>query len=578
MNPRVLFFADPHPIRNSFIEFLSPAKSMCEIGSHIKKFDIEWRLFSNDHILDALINDCHPDNLLRPDTLDSDTISSFFSEWNHEKIEERTALINGHGSTYIFYKELLAKIYNQFEFTHVVLWSENGAVANFASERGIGIIHLELGPTRQPFQETIYLDPFGTNGNNFLKGINIPCVHQTKRSVDTWTSFALQDLRNKHVNSLKCLPLTEEFRNLYDEKYIVIALQLADDINTILNSPFGTPKEFLEHIIPPLLNMGYHVLIKGHPSALSRPYNLVQETAALSYSSTFEGNVTVIDRNLPVADFIPIIVHAQYVISINSSVSFESWLLGTPGLVFGDSSYDVNGQLKESSEIFLNTGDFNYRNFTDNYNFLLKNYFIPNHPPFIGKILSRMIHNYDFKGSKLDYYNWILENIDTLNIDIEIENSKTSWIKLREELLCNADISDRYFHYIIERSDLNDDHLIFKGWAGRNDIYSTHPIEAALVYDNKIISVMPLSERPDVSATHSMIHRNCGFSFVVKREEIPDLHLLRFVLIGEDQANIIPFFNGPSKDTTSLRLLRRIFNRIKAGRIFTLLPHRPSQP
>lgn len=572
MNPRVLFFADPHPIRNSFIEFLTPAKSMCEIGSEIKQFGIEWRLFSNDHILDALANDCHPDNILRPDRLVSDTISSYFSEWNSEKIEERTALINGHGSACAFYVEMLAKLYVKFDFTHIVLWSENGAVTQFARDRGIGVIHMELGPTRQPFQETIYLDPFGTNGNNFMKGINVPYKHELERSVDAWTSFPLHSLSSKHVNSLKCLPLTKDYRHLYDQKYIVIALQLADDINMILNSPYGSPKEFLESIIPLLVDFGYHVVIKGHPSALSRPYNLVQEAAALNYASTFKDNVTVIDRHMPVADFIPIIVNAQYVVSINSSVSFESWLIGTPGLVFGDSSYDMNSQLKSSSGKFLQTGSFDYFNFTGTYDFLLQHYFIPNHPPFIAKILSKLIHSYAFGGSKIDYYNWMLENVDNFNNDIEIENAKINWHHSRSELVTNASSAENRYHYVVEQCDLDDDYLIFKGWAGRVDIRSVHPIEAALVYAGKIVSVMPLLGRPDVSVTHPIIHRNCGFFFKIKREEIPNMHLLNFVLIEKERADVIPFFSAPSVKPTPLRRLRNIAGRMRLRRFFTPLP------
>lgn len=170
MTARVLFYADPHPIRNGFFEFNEAAHRMHAMASEAAFAEIDWRLFSNQYILGDVATKGDAARLIWPTTEESECISSFLQEWNQEAIAARTDLVRGEGPAADFYRAVLGRIKDEFDFTHVVLWSENGAVRRFAAGAGVGVIHAELGPIRSPFKKTIYFDPFGTNANACLAG------------------------------------------------------------------------------------------------------------------------------------------------------------------------------------------------------------------------------------------------------------------------------------------------------------------------------------------------------------------------------------------------------------------------
>src|SRR5690606_2619621 len=98
------------------------------------------------------------------------------------------------------------------------------------------------------------------------------------------------------------------------------------------------------------------------------------ETKALKFAEKFQDHVTILERNMPHSEFIPILQNAKVVLSINSSVSFEAWLLGVPGLVLGKASFDPNGSLLKSSRDFFQTGVVETNFPTETMPFLLKNY------------------------------------------------------------------------------------------------------------------------------------------------------------------------------------------------------------
>lgn len=478
---KVLFYVEPHPIRNLFIEFITPAEVFIDAALHDNFSGIEWRMFSNDFLLN-LISEKHvsryqfgmstegniegknvnedwegevdfelntilakfKENLIYPEDEDTVKIHSFLSEWNESQILLRNELVEGVGELSRYYEQLLEKIYQNYKFTHIVLWSENGAVRNFCEKFNIQPIHMELGPTRRPFQDTILIDTSGTNGNSsFCKDD----VSNKNNSVacSLWSSdfysndyISVQEMLltpavpvsaiNKH-GTLSLLTGTEFEDNLraeinrqadFIDNYVVICLQLADDLNTLNHSDYLDPKHFLSETIPKVISLGYKVFIKRHPGARGRIFNLIKEKEAIDFAINISKDVYILDAETSQHDFIRLTKNATAVISINSSVSCESWIVGVPGLIMGKAAYDIKGRLQKLTSDFLNGGDL----ITDkkylggiqsSIEYGLNNYFIPRSNYVISACLAKVVNDFNNQAN-CGFANWFNDNIDIFKI------------------------------------------------------------------------------------------------------------------------------------------------------------------
>lgn len=212
-------------------------------------------------------------------------------------------------------------------------------------------LHGELGPTRPPFIETMYFDQAGTNGNAIVRQAVLEGLNLKTYPVQTWLGPKSRFENNPEGIGIVDVPYTavpDEITASVRFPYIFIPLQLADDLNTIKNSEFEGPLDFLEKVVPVFIDQGYHVVIKPHPGSLSRPFNLIEETKALIYARQFAENVTIIDRAVTITRSLRIMSQSAFVCTINSSVGYEAMLLGKKPLILGDAMYDVGGVLKVS--------------------------------------------------------------------------------------------------------------------------------------------------------------------------------------------------------------------------------------
>jgi hypothetical protein len=565
MKAKILIYADPHPIRNTYTEFATPARMMCKIAS-LNNFDgNDWKIFSNNYILDEL-TELNNENIIRPTSSESKDIESFLAEWTDISIKERGEFLTS-GSHYgQLYYDILKRIHSEYAFTHIILWSENWAVQRYCNDNGLRAIHLELGPTRPPFQETLYVDPFGTNGNNFLSGIDcLSFIKKERHSIEAWTHYPPDSEQAPHVSALRNVPLSKDFSHLYEQRYALVALQLADDLNTTLNSNFSTPKAFLEFIVPTLIKLGYHVIVKGHPGASIRPVNLVHETEALKFAEEFQDQVTILGRDMPQKEFLPILQNAQIALSINSSISFEAWLLGVPGLVFGQASFDPNSSLLNSSRNFLKTGLVETRFPTEAMPFLLKNYFLPNEPGYLSKVLSKLIKNFGPRQTREDYLHWISSNIDNFTADVEeIKRKTTRNIKVRDLLETAKVEADRYtFH--LDSFNFSHGKIDLRGWAGRTYNVNPHPLDVAVFYDDKPIAIQAFTLRPDVTAVYQDISPLCGFNLSVPHSGPFLEELLRVAVVEEGHAAFLPMLGATEElpKAPSRSISSRIWCKVK---------------
>lgn len=358
---KILVYIEPHPIRNSYVEFKTHALFFIKnlILSNIPDYTI--RLFSNAHVL-ADIEKNHPEispYLLWPTEKENETISSYFGRWNSARQSIWLDLVRGNGDVSLFYEAVLNRLYQEFDFDLGIGWSDNGALKNLTGRRNIPLINCELGPTREPFKPTFYMDPSGTNGSAAIRDFPFDLLKGNAVPPQTWVAMA--ESKDNKIDILESLVYPPALECRGSEPWVFIPLQLADDLNTLLHSTFETPISFLESVLPILIGLGYKVIVKGHPASVSRPGNLVAETKALSYARSLGDSVIVIDRHSPQKNTIPLIAGADFICTINSSVGFEAMLLGKKTILAGDAAFDIGGRLKcefkSTEDLISNLGD-----------------------------------------------------------------------------------------------------------------------------------------------------------------------------------------------------------------------------
>jgi hypothetical protein len=365
---KVLIYIEPHPVRDSYEEFSGIGRFLAESMLAYKNVeDFELRVFSNNSVVDILNLAVPSLGFIceRPTGVESKQLESYKSAWREDTIQTWIDLTNGVGQVSSFYYSILQRIHSRFEFDAVVLWSENGAVRSFCQENNIVALHGELGPTRTPFQETIYFDPAGTNGNAAARSACLSSLDLRDLPPATWLGMKSRTENNPDGIGIIDTPYTAVVDSLalqIQHPYVYIPLQLADDLNTIKNSLFKGPKDFLEQTLPKFIAQGLNIVIKPHPGSVHRPYNLIEETKALSYAKTLGASVCILDRATTVTRALRLISQAAYVCTINSSVGYEALLLGKTPIVLGDAYYDVGGLLKLSLEQISDLTSVHWKN------------------------------------------------------------------------------------------------------------------------------------------------------------------------------------------------------------------------
>lgn len=94
----ILYYSEPHPLRNSYSEHGSIAKTLVSaLKSSMERNDFCLRVFSNNEVVDLLIREL-PDCfvfLQRPTRSEAIAIDSFFGQWNEAAIQKWIQLVRG---------------------------------------------------------------------------------------------------------------------------------------------------------------------------------------------------------------------------------------------------------------------------------------------------------------------------------------------------------------------------------------------------------------------------------------------------------------------------------------------------
>jgi hypothetical protein len=558
---KLLIFVEPHPLRNSFTEFLDVGSLLSGLALSMDETEIEWRLFSNDFVLDGLSKLSAPkDRFITPTFDESKYIASCLREWTKEEIERRALLVNGEGEVSLFYQGVLKRIREVFDFDVILVWSENGAVRRFAEEAGISVLHMELGPTRAPFQETAYIDFLGTNGSaSFIEFDVASYPPENVTPAASWIALSAAVEENKpSIMELQAIMPALPFG--LKERYAVVALQLADDLNTVCHSPFHTPKEFLEFVMPALLNLGFKVVVKGHPGATTRPINLVEEIAALAYAAEFGEKVVILDRHLPSKDFIPVLSGAAAVCSINSSVSFEALLLGVPGLVFGAAAYDLGSVLKKASDEFLRSGNWSLSTFEVDrlVTVMCRHLLHPKSPETLSRILQNVILGITPEMTAPEYAVLLASGASHGYSIIDDEMRKTGLqTKLTDFAKSMAHVDATYMGHIDEVVTNRTPHglsIAVKGWAARRRKGVDPQVKIIALCDpsGNVTSYTEMFDRPDVRKAHRHINYPAGFNVAGVVPGISGPDDVRLVLVTDVGAVNCVVSKGGLKSPTDI--------------------------
>ncbi|MBB4105976.1 capsular polysaccharide export protein, LipB/KpsS family [Allorhizobium borbori] len=271
--------------------------------------------------------------------------------WDAHSVSVWTDLMRGRGPVYELQLKLIDQAYTVFPFQTIMTWGVNGAVADYSRTTSTKHISLELGPTRSPFLETGHCDPFGVNGDSVTSllppGFQLPEL-ESEQWLDTYIA--------RSGIEIPPVPETLKLARNNGRKVALIPLQLADDANFLLHAEqYSAFVDFLEEVVPPLLENGWVCIIRPHPGASRADYVRADNERCREWQlSQDQDKVLWYDEIMTPAEHIGFLRHIDAVVSVNSSMAFEAMLLGTPAVVTGKSSFGLAGHMATMDDLLTN--------------------------------------------------------------------------------------------------------------------------------------------------------------------------------------------------------------------------------
>jgi hypothetical protein len=354
---KILFVAEVFPMRNSFTEHsLVSREFLTNVSSllHNQNSDIsDARILCNNQTMDLLFQDYIRlvPSVIRLSDKTSKLSEETLLDWNLGGLEAWKEYVLGNGDfAKCLFAELLELHRTTFDFDMLVCWGENGVFDSICRELDIPCLHLELASTRKPFFEGRMVDCLGANGSASFKTIDFVELEASLRppNVDFWSAY-YNIAGEGHTENVgfddSSLTYWEEDNTLdifkdSKQKTALIGLQLFDDANTQRHSEFSSPLNFLESVIPKLTKKGWNIVVKTHPGAIHRPINYIEQNKALRYAKSYS-NCYVYEQANDERNYLSLLRNVDLVVVINSSMGFESSLLGKVVVILGDALYKI---------------------------------------------------------------------------------------------------------------------------------------------------------------------------------------------------------------------------------------------
>ena len=367
---KILFYVEPHPIRESHTnhfwivsEFLDMLEDEFVNKKHHQE-NSQVRLVVSRGLHSMIkaqkMQGVYERFLIGLTADENNHINEMYDAiWDQNSINLWQNLMEGQGEVSEFYEKILNRIHKTvFDFDVIVYWGTNGAVRNFSKANNIPAIAMELGCARKPFFNSMYFDFLGVNGAAYTNEIDLNNVKDVY-DFQVIKSFLPFTLKYGKGRDALCNPIASKYSNeIYKNigKNILIPLQLADDANILQFSKYNSMYEFLNEIIPPLVDDGFCCFVKPHPGNVYRQYNkLDHEKCKImceEYSSVFW--LDDIDNE---HDYPSLLMKMDAIVTINSSVGFEAMLLGKVVVPLGKSPYNLSSELPTLEQLIANTID-----------------------------------------------------------------------------------------------------------------------------------------------------------------------------------------------------------------------------
>ncbi|MEC9466727.1 MAG: hypothetical protein VX834_13135 [Myxococcota bacterium] len=390
---KVLFYLEPHPIRASFTQHVWIGRLVAQmiqdyvLSAHGRQAaDIDCRILVTRHQSRDLLREYRQ---ITPAFIgltreENDHIESLLGPWDAQHMESWKRLMRGTGPENEFYRALLERVRSTvFEFDTIVYWGTNGVVRKFAVEHDVLPVSMELGATRAPLLETIYFDPYGVNGDamtqaidlNSVPPISLDAIHGTMPVRDFGSlSQAIQD----PVESQSSEAI---YTNVGAN--VLIPMQLDDDSNILMHSEYSSMLAMLEDIVPKLTDAGYTCFVKPHPGAKHQIINQLGHAACQAFVELTEG-AHWLDDVTESRRYLSLLQKMDVIVTNNSSVGFESMLLGKVVIPLGRACYTIAG-VHPTLDALLD-GSFDPVHYRDRLeralNILLFHYLVPRYQAF----------------------------------------------------------------------------------------------------------------------------------------------------------------------------------------------------
>ena len=294
---KILIYVELFPIRENKLEYYNVAKYFANSDLNQK---LGVRFVTNDEIRLRLKKECSlNETQFLPLTDEARSwIADNDSEWHEDAIIEWKKYIKSTDNT-VLTRYLTDIKLNLYDFDTVIIWGKNNTVKKLARELSFNIVFAELTPSRSPFFEGVFLSDSGVNGDHVINEIS-------------------------HIEASP--------PSFFHKETVVLALQLFDDANFQLFSPFKEFKSLIDKVRATFPSPKYSLFIKRHPYSHLRKINKVKEDLAIEYATSIGfAEYTSKERHF--------LTKFDNIVSINSSACFEGALLGKKVFILGDSCY-----------------------------------------------------------------------------------------------------------------------------------------------------------------------------------------------------------------------------------------------
>lgn len=368
---KILFYVEPHPIRNSFLHFRDVARKFATFANSIP--NIDCRIFANEQILEGVLSKKIIDEskIIFPTKQESDLFSMYNMDWESVGQNIWLDLLQG-GGIAESYLPILRRIFNIFPFDIIVSWGENGALRLFQKEHPCTVIGMELGCTRPPFWDSLAMDPYGTNGASIVPKLDIEEIANivNRESLSSDEAIFLYNNREILAYEQQFLPVHQDFFLKLSQKKprVFLPLQLFDDANLLRFSSYSSITDVVQDVVPKLVENGYQVLIKPHPAEKIR-HGAVHANR-LAYAALSPWLEDIVWCNQPEINYnnIQLMQLSDFVVTVNSSVGFEALFYDKPCVVLGEAIYKPKNLFPTLEDMLR--GNFDFQQYKINIGYL----------------------------------------------------------------------------------------------------------------------------------------------------------------------------------------------------------------